>query len=285
METNELKDFIQRQQCPFCDSEKTFIVLAAHVVQAHGISAYELREMAGLNRGTSICDPDYSLERAEQQRRRDPKKLRAQLAMGHTPEVLARRDSKMRPEGRAKQLAWLRSSQHLELALNALNTPEARAKSKLRAQNRSPEVVKAQTKSVIEANKRWIATHTKEEIAESRRRGYQTWVKRAGEQAIGPRFSSMALMVPHDAQVKAAAAAAIAMPIYHTDPEWKARWRRNMEEANRKRAKVSHTHFPEIARRCWSGESPTKIASDYGISRTWVRKIAKRVRNSSNDGC
>lgn len=278
MEANELKDFIQRQRCPFCDSEKTFVVLAAHVVQAHGISAYEFREMAGLNRGTSICDPDYSLGRAEQQRRRDPKELQAQLAMAHTPEVIAGRDSKMRPEGRAKQLAWLKSPRRLELSLAALHAPEARAKSKLRAQNRSPEVVKAQAKRITEASERWLATHTKEEIAENHRRGYQTWVKRAGEQAIGPRFARMALRVPHDAQVKAAAAAAIAIPIYHADPEWKARWRRNMEEANRKRAKVSHTHFPEIARRYRSGESPTKIASDYGISRAWVRKIAKRVR-------
>ena len=282
MEANELRDFIQRQQCPFCDSEKTFIVLAAHVVQAHGISAYEFREMAGLNRGTSICDPDYSLGRAEQQRRRDPKELRAQLAMAHTPEVIAGRDLKMRPEGRAKQLAWLTSPRRLELSLAVLHTPEAMAKSKLKAQNRSPEVAEAQTKRVAEANRRWLATHTKEEIAERSRRGYRTLVKRAGEQAIGPRFRALGLMAPHDSQVKGAAAAAIAIPIYHADPEWKAMWRRNMEEANRKRAKVSHTHFPEIARRYWSGESPTKIASDYGISRAWVRKIAKRVR--LNDG-
>jgi len=232
MNEDELRDFIRQQRCPFCNSKKTFIMLAGHVWQAHGISAYELREMAGLNRGTSICDPDFSLERAELMRRQDPEKLRAQLAASRTPEAMARRDQSLRPEGKANQLAWLNSPKRLRLFKAAMNTPEARAKLRERSQTRDPEVVEAQTKRIQEANSRWLATHTKEEIAERHRRSYRTWVKRAGER-------DTTVMAPHDAQVKAAAAAAVALPVYHADPEWKAMWRRNMDEANRKRAKRS----------------------------------------------
>lgn len=273
----ELRDYIRRRCCPFCDSKKIFIVLASHIAQAHGISAYEFREMAGLNRGTSICDPNYSLERAEQQRRRDPNELQAQLARAHDPDVIARRDQTMRPEGRVNQLAYLLDPERVEARVASMNTPKARANSKIKAQNRPPEVIATQTKRILKAHERYLATHTEEEIAENRKRAYQTWVDRAGEDAVDSRFAAMRKMIPHDAQVRGAAAAAKVIPLYHADPEWKAMWRRNMEEANRKRAKVSHELYPEIAQRYWSGESSTKIALDYGISRAWVRRIAKRM--------
>lgn len=259
MVMEQIRDYIACQHCPFCDSKKTYIVVAQHVSHAHGISAYELRELAGLNRNTSICDPDYSSDRAQAVKQRDPEELRRQLARAHDPDVV--RETALRPEGRANR-SYLQDPERVAARVASMNTPEANAKSSLAARNRSPEVVEAQTKRVQEAQARWLAASTTEEITESRRRAYQIAIDNTSQEYI------------HKVHVEAGAAAAKVIPLYHADPEWKARWRSNMEQANAKRAKVDRGHYQEIARRYWSGESPAQIALGYGCSRTLVRKIA-----------
>lgn len=45
--------------CPFC-GRGPFKVLALHVSQRHGIDRYELRDLAGLPKNSSVCSPEYS---------------------------------------------------------------------------------------------------------------------------------------------------------------------------------------------------------------------------------
>lgn len=54
-----LQDAISVQACPFCGGGP-FKVLAAHTNKQHGVSASDLRKMAGLGSDASICDPDAS---------------------------------------------------------------------------------------------------------------------------------------------------------------------------------------------------------------------------------
>lgn len=64
----ELRRCINEQVCWWCgrDGWKS---LAGHTFHAHGITAYELREMAGLFRQAMICSPEYSADCAERERR------------------------------------------------------------------------------------------------------------------------------------------------------------------------------------------------------------------------
>lgn len=59
--------FIEAQLCPWCE-EGPYKILASHTHRAHGISADELRELAGVTKTTSICDPDHSENCRERQR-------------------------------------------------------------------------------------------------------------------------------------------------------------------------------------------------------------------------
>lgn len=50
---------ITAQTCPWC-TRGPFMILAGHTHRAHGVSAAELRDLAGLTKTASICAPDHS---------------------------------------------------------------------------------------------------------------------------------------------------------------------------------------------------------------------------------
>jgi hypothetical protein len=54
-----LRSAIEAQTCPWCGAGP-FKVLAAHTNKAHGVDRSELRRLAGLNSGASICSPEFS---------------------------------------------------------------------------------------------------------------------------------------------------------------------------------------------------------------------------------
>jgi hypothetical protein len=64
-----VRKFIEAQVCPWCGTGP-WQVMAGHTSKAHGISAAELREMAGLIKAASICSPDHSKVTSERSRRR-----------------------------------------------------------------------------------------------------------------------------------------------------------------------------------------------------------------------
>ncbi len=232
---NKLRQFIYAGQCPWCNDNRDYIVLARHTYSAHGISAYELREMAGLNRGSSICDPDHSAKMAEIARKRPPELQRRILKAGRTLEVIQRRDHKKRSEGRANHLKWLLSSEKIEQSVKVMHSPEAHAKMKLSAQNRPPEIVQAQTERVIKGNEEWYRTHTSQEKRERAQRTYQTTIKRHGLAKVLKNLDDARAKVPPEAHVKAGHAAAKIIPLYHADPEWKAKWWANFTAGIKKR--------------------------------------------------
>jgi transposase len=54
---------IKRQVCPLCGAGP-FSVVALHVAQMHGINRLELRDLLGLLKNDSICDPNVSAARS-----------------------------------------------------------------------------------------------------------------------------------------------------------------------------------------------------------------------------
>lgn len=58
-----LQAFIASQTCPWCGAGP-FKMLATHTHSAHGVSAAEFRELAGLTRHAPLCSPDHSAHQA-----------------------------------------------------------------------------------------------------------------------------------------------------------------------------------------------------------------------------
>ena len=56
--------FIETQTCPWC-GEGPYKILVAHTRRAHGVTGAELREMAGLIKTASVCDPSLAAAKAE----------------------------------------------------------------------------------------------------------------------------------------------------------------------------------------------------------------------------
>lgn len=59
-----LREFIAAQTCPWC-GKGPWQVLARHTHSAHGVSASEIRELAGLTKYTPVCSKDHSSGRRE----------------------------------------------------------------------------------------------------------------------------------------------------------------------------------------------------------------------------
>lgn len=67
-----IRESIESGICPWC-GRGPYKMLAGHVNGQHGIDRFELRELAGLTRHVSICDPAYSDERRDLAQRQDRK--------------------------------------------------------------------------------------------------------------------------------------------------------------------------------------------------------------------
>jgi len=193
-------------QCPFCESKKHFIVPAHHISVTHGINQHELRKMAGLNRGTSICDSDYADKCAQMARDKSletkTKFQNARRALGILP------NPPLRPEGKINRSNYLFNPVRIARSVIVLHTPEAKAKAKLAAKCRSPKIVEEQTLRIKQARNRWLATSTPEEKKEKGRQAYLTRIKNNGQEYVNQQFANMRKNIPHEAQVRAAQRAA-----------------------------------------------------------------------------
>jgi hypothetical protein len=64
-----LREFIESQTCPWC-AAGPFQVLATHTFKVHGVSAAELRDLAGLTRSASVCSETHAAMCADRGRGR-----------------------------------------------------------------------------------------------------------------------------------------------------------------------------------------------------------------------
>lgn len=58
-DSSAVREAIAAGKCPWC-GRGPYRVLATHTSRSHGVGAAELRELAGLKKRASICDPDHS---------------------------------------------------------------------------------------------------------------------------------------------------------------------------------------------------------------------------------
>jgi hypothetical protein len=142
---------IQNGVCPICDKHG-FVFTMRHIYLVHHLLAEDVRKEYGLNDGTPLCTKEHSEVFANRPQCHSPKTLTMLRDNGHKKG--SRQISK--EQHRTNRMAWLYSKEHISLAKVYLNTPEAMAKKKHRAQNRSPEVVKAQTDRILKAHANYL---------------------------------------------------------------------------------------------------------------------------------
>jgi len=252
-----LRKFIQACKCPWCDNQKKYRTLANHTYQKHGITAFELREMAGLNRCSSICDFSSSELRACRARQRPQNILLTQLAKGRTPEASAARsktllEEGLRKEGYDNRVAVSSTPEHIALFKKVTSSKESRAKQALVAQNRFPEVVKAQTERVQLAQQR----HMKKNPGFWRDKGKR-----------------LASNLTPEQRKRAANTCSKVIPLYHANPEWKESWREKTIIGANKRSKIKRNNWSDIISRFQNGESIKEIALSYNVTPRYIRRL------------
>lgn len=52
-------DMVKAGMCPFC-AAGPFVIVAAHVSRTHGVTVEDFRDLLGIKKRESICDPAYS---------------------------------------------------------------------------------------------------------------------------------------------------------------------------------------------------------------------------------
>lgn len=258
-----LNEYIEACQCPWCNDGRKWRSLAAHCSHFHSISAAELREMAGLNRGTSICDPELHVMRREQ--------MKAKYADNNgRPPSLNAFDVKppgysnhppMRPEGKRNQLAWLCSERQITQMKAAFGTPARQAK-KLYKQRHMPTTLK---KKLGEQVKRglhtWLSTHTKEEIHAKR--------LQAGlivKEKLGPNHYIEMSNLGRAKQRELEA----------TNPEWVELRRAKLRNAFPR--KINTEMALMLKKRHDAGESTRLLAQEFGFRRRTIDRAFSRLR-------
>jgi hypothetical protein len=240
----KLRRYISAGQCPWCKSGITFKILALHTYLIHGISGYELRALAGLNRSTSICDPAHSAKLSMLQK--------LKLETGKNPnfmnydrsQIASLRERGLRSEGQENWSAIAR-------------TPERRRVFK---------------QAMAKVNRKEVASRVPKEVRQER-------AKKAGlalAKQRGPEGVKLAMAharefrTPESEHIRAEHATATMNEKYRSDPEWCERWRARSKEGGRRRRKLSDSDRIAVIEKHNEGRPQTEIATEYGVSRSLI---------------
>jgi hypothetical protein len=251
IEMIEIRAFIKQCQCPFCEDNRIFKSLAGHVTTAHGISAYELRELAGIGRSKSICSKEYHQEKVEVGKQRDVSKM---LKAGVEWSKLGLpRDDSLRAETREKFIRNANDPNRKERFRYIMSTVTHEERSQAN-KNVSLEINEARTKRIKEAHKKILANPDK---------------RRAYINSILDNRKTLA----HEVYVKAGKAAAKRRAELRKNPEWVKSWKDKIIKS--KVLKVPKIDYPVIIQRRAMGESLESIAKGYGCTDSNIVRIIK----------
>lgn len=240
----KLRRYISAGQCPWCKSGMTFKILALHTYLIHGISGYKLRELAGLNRSTSICDPDHSTKLSMLQK--------LKLETGKNPnfmdydrsQIASFRERGLRPEG---QENWSATAKTLE---RRRVFKEAMAK----------------------VNRKEVASRVPKEVRrEKARKAGLALAKQRGPEGVKLAMAhARELRTPESEHIRIEHATATMNEKYRSDPEWRERWRARLKEGNQRRRKLSDSDRVAVIEKHNEGRPQARIAAEYGVSASLI---------------
>lgn len=240
----KLRRYISAGQCPWCKSGMTFKILALHTYLIHGISGYKLRELAGLNRSTSICDPDHSANLSMLQK--------LKLEAGKNPnfidydrsQIASFRERGLRPEGQENWSATAR-------------TPERRCVFK---------------EAMAKVNRKEVASRVPKEVRQEKaRKAGLALAKQRGPEGVKLAMAhARELITPEAKRIRIEHATDTMNAKYRSDPEWCERWRARLKEGNQQRRKLSDSDGIAVIDKHNEGRPQIEIAAEYGVSSSLI---------------
>ena len=245
LDAETVERYIQAYQCPYCQDGLVYKMLPLHIARMHSISAYDLRERFGMNRGHKLT----SHETSELMGSKHQPPNAAFMAYDRQKSILHRyEDGRQRDEAiKTKQVI--------------ARTPEARHQFR---------------KVMAGIDRKAIAATIPSEIRKARGRharmvwGEKVSLKRQKEIMALAR----SLRTPESDKLRIQHAQGT-MRRYWNDKDWCSRWRKRITEARQANAKVPRSAYAAIVSLYESGISQGKIASEYGVSRSLICLIIK----------
>lgn len=265
----EYRRYIQDGRCPFCQSLRRYRSLASHTVVRHGVTAYELRELAGVGYSASICSEEYSRERSVHQ----------SCLVGLLPHIAkaledgrhikkGKRNLKLTIEERrplvTEHIKSDRNRPERKAAFrNLIGSSVVQAKIKKAAQSRSPSIQAAQTHRIIKAHADWMKRVGKEIVSSTVRSGFTKYVARVGiNEATRQRKLASLMSVP-------------ALRNFHADKVEHEIWLTHVRQSAARRAKIPKELYPVIASRKLSGEKSEDLTLEFNVDRSFLDRIVR----------
>jgi len=280
-----LRDCIKDGYCWWCDSSP-WKMLAGHTSKAHGITATDLRRLAYLYKDTSICSPEHS------------------YACTQRPQTLHPSPKLVRKAGGTCALSERARKEHTE-RLMAMATPEQRQRAGQKAAEKTrkphhcpgcgtllptahPITCSSKCRKIVRQRTALVSAATRKRLSEENPE-YGMRLRRKLSEVFKKLYAEEKLRVPRKPHPCPVCGTLIpkAHPIACSPGCLHVLLQRAQAKAIQHRAvKVPREDYPKIAERCWSSESTTVIAADYGVTPRFIRAIAKeeaRIRVEAVD--
>ena len=246
----QAKDYIASGRCPFCESPKTFKCLSNHTCPKHGISASKLREMFGLNLGTSTCIPELAQIRSE-----NIKKIPLGILKERMNGAGWNKGKKMeypRLELLENRKRYAKTEEHISFFKGLMAEV--------------PHEVRVAISSNQSTERRRKTSLRNSQMAEKLRNSI-------GEDKYKERMSKISLQQSPEVRAKATRAMQKAHKEKMKDPEYKKRWMNSQKLSRRGWMKIPYEKHSEIIKAYNDGKSQKELAQECGVSKSLISLI------------
>lgn len=260
LRAEEIREAIINGYCPFCMAGP-FHSVAAHTALKHGIKAYDLREMAGLQKTAVIVSEELHRKISQERKNalcNNPNRREQIISALELGRSAVRSSSWERPVSRENLLKARNSLEHKDRFKKLMQSIDRSAI----ARKRTPEAINKQTERIIKAYKKWAEGMTKEELSKKRKEIIENMPDESRRKML-------------EGAKKGGKRAGEVMRAKLSDPQALAAHKEKCRKAKRHTAKVPREHYEEIKIRAANGETHESIARNYNCSRSLISRIVR----------
>lgn len=251
----ELKRYIEAQQCPWCNDNAIYTILSIHTCVWHGISAYDLRLLSGLNRSSQICDPDFGAKRSD---------MHKKLVKNNKPFLDFDRhifSGVKKPE--------LRIEGHINHSI-AQSTPEAKARSAI-------NIRKVDRQKVLNS----IPMDKRKEMGKVM---YAANLAKHGIDAIRNNMRrAVTFQTTESKKIARELAKETMKNTFWNNPQKREAWKATLQNIPRKNRKITGTQKLEIKKLILNGVPYSEIAKQYNCSRSLISYLKNKEKLGIED--
>lgn len=242
--------YVEACQCPYCQDGKVYKMLPLHIYQIHRITAYEFREMYGMNRTHKLSSSKTSELMREKAKQRDKA---AWLKYDRKKAVEFRyQDGGQRDETiRAKRIKAQQEETKLRFAEAMTRVDRRKVAERIDPAIRS-----------------FRASHAARSL----------WVNKTKEERSQYIVPIRAKRTEESKKVARANANKTMRLKYFNNPIWYSQWKHKLRKSKQAKAKVPRHEYPKIVQLYNNGMTQARIATCYGVSGGMIYLIIKSHR-------